>query len=59
MSHPFKGTPSLPFDIVSHPPPPPKQYDVQKPLAELPEPRKHYKWVRTRGAKYFLFETIL
>jgi pimeloyl-ACP methyl ester carboxylesterase len=44
MSHPFKGSPSLPFDIVSNPKPAPEKEDVHKALAELPEPRKHYKW---------------
>jgi pimeloyl-ACP methyl ester carboxylesterase len=44
MSHPFKGAPSLPFDIVSNPPPPSEKEDVHKALAELPEPRKAYKW---------------
>ncbi|KAF4634672.1 hypothetical protein G7Y89_g3436 [Cudoniella acicularis] len=44
LSHPFKGSPSLPFDIVSHPPESTPKEDVHKALAELPEPRKHYKW---------------
>ena len=44
MSHPFKGSPSLPFDIISNPKPAPEKEDVHKALAELPEPRKHYKW---------------
>lgn len=45
MAHPFKGIPSLPFDLVhgfkgeSQPP-----QNLQKDLATLPEPRKHYKW---------------
>jgi len=45
MSHPFKGTPSLPFDTVSSGPSdqPPVRQDIQKELANLPEPRKHYK----------------
>lgn len=46
MSHPFKGSPSLPFNIAnensqdndgSKP-------DIHKDLANLSEPRKHYKW---------------
>jgi pimeloyl-ACP methyl ester carboxylesterase len=44
MSHPFIGTPSLPFDIVSNPQPVFRAEDVHKALANLPEPRKHYKW---------------
>jgi pimeloyl-ACP methyl ester carboxylesterase len=44
MSHPFKGSPALPFDTVSNPKPEPEREDVHKALAELPEPRKHYKW---------------
>ena len=44
MSHPFKGIPSLPFNIASNPPPLPQKDDVHKALAELPRPRKHYKW---------------
>ena len=44
MSAPFKGSPTLPFDIVSSPKPALKKEDVHKALAELPEPRKDYKW---------------
>lgn len=44
MSHPFKGSPTLPFDIVSNPKPALEKEDLQKALAEIPEPRKHYKW---------------
>jgi pimeloyl-ACP methyl ester carboxylesterase len=44
MSHPFKGSPSLPFNTVSHPATQGEKKDVHKDLAELPEPRKHYKW---------------
>lgn len=46
MSHPFKGAPSLPFNIAneeSHESEKSKS-DVHKELANLPEPRKHYKW---------------
>lgn len=45
MSHPTKGCPSLPFNFAhgekedSKPP-----VDIQRELARLPEPRKHYKW---------------
>ncbi|KAI9732950.1 MAG: hypothetical protein M1818_007383 [Claussenomyces sp. TS43310] len=44
MSHPFKGTPSFPFDTVKHPQPASDQKDVRKDLASLEPPRKHYKW---------------
>ncbi|KAK6580341.1 hypothetical protein PZA11_007363 [Diplocarpon coronariae] len=45
MSHPFKGSPSLPFNTISKPTAaaatPSK--DIHQALAELPEPRKHYQ----------------
>ncbi|MCJ1356829.1 MAG: hypothetical protein MMC33_006825 [Icmadophila ericetorum] len=46
MSHPFKGSPKLPFDAPS---PSPLATTIPKPdihhdLAHLPTPRKHYKW---------------
>lgn len=44
MSHPFKGSPTLPFDTVSNPQPAAEPYDIHKALANLPEPRKAYKW---------------
>ncbi|KAK2624799.1 hypothetical protein QTJ16_005992 [Diplocarpon rosae] len=44
MSHPFKGSPSLPFDTVSNPITTTPSEDIHQALAELPEPRKHYKW---------------
>lgn len=44
MSHPFKGSPTLPFDTISNPPAPRAQPDVNVALASLPHPRKHYKW---------------
>ncbi|OAG03335.1 alpha/beta-hydrolase [Paraphaeosphaeria sporulosa] len=45
MSHPFKEHPGLPFDLLhGEPSTPPPQVDIQKELAKLPEPRKHYKW---------------
>lgn len=43
MSHPFIGSPSLPFDTISNPPKPTEKEDVHKALSELPEPRKHYR----------------
>ncbi|KAA6413683.1 MAG: alpha beta-Hydrolase [Lasallia pustulata] len=45
MSHPFKGSSKLPFDVEN-----PKdstqgsQPDIHQELAALSEPRKHYKW---------------
>ena len=45
MSHPFKGSPTLPFNTISNPPPPtPETKDIHQSMASLPEPRKHYKW---------------
>ncbi|PBP22570.1 alpha/beta-Hydrolase [Diplocarpon rosae] len=44
MSHPFKGSPSLPFNTVSNPTTTTPSEDIHQALAELPEPRKHYKW---------------
>ncbi|KIX09514.1 uncharacterized protein Z518_00594 [Rhinocladiella mackenziei CBS 650.93] len=48
MSHPTKGPPRLPISTSpsygqpSAPPSPP--VDMEKALAQLPRPRKHYKW---------------
>ena len=45
MSHPFKGSPKVPFDVDNA-----KdlkqgsQSDIHQELAALAEPRKHYKW---------------
>lgn len=44
MSHPFEGTPSLPFDTVSNPQSPLQTEDIHEALAKLPQPRKHNKW---------------
>ncbi|MCJ1404643.1 hypothetical protein MMC11_007869 [Xylographa trunciseda] len=43
MSHPFKGSPTLPFDVSSRTESTPKR-DIHHDLANLPNPRKHYKW---------------
>jgi len=43
MSHPFKGSPTLPFNVSSETKSTP-QRDVHHDLASLPTPRKHYKW---------------
>ncbi|KAF2464304.1 alpha/beta-hydrolase [Lindgomyces ingoldianus] len=45
MSHPFKEHPGLPFNTAhgeSAETTPP--VDIQRELAKLPQPRKHYKW---------------
>jgi hypothetical protein len=42
MSHPFKGMPLVPFDIISTPPPKQDRQDIHKALASLSPPRKHY-----------------
>ncbi|KAI4133552.1 MAG: hypothetical protein LQ347_002131 [Umbilicaria vellea] len=45
MSHPFKGSPKLPFDVDNaEDPKEGSQTDIRQELAALPEPRKHYKW---------------
>ncbi|KAI9873173.1 MAG: hypothetical protein M1830_000750 [Pleopsidium flavum] len=46
MSHPFKGSPSLPFNIAndSSQDNDERKADIHMDLANLPEPRKHYKW---------------
>ncbi|KAI9717567.1 MAG: hypothetical protein M1812_004708 [Candelaria pacifica] len=48
MSHPFKGSPILPFDTAHSNEPEPTdgrgKQDIHRELASLPEPRKHYKW---------------
>jgi pimeloyl-ACP methyl ester carboxylesterase len=45
MSHPFKAPDLLPFDIAhNHDQNPASSVDIHAELANLPEPRKHYKW---------------
>lgn len=45
MSHPFTGSPNLPFDILRNLPKPKLDSgNIHKNLAELHPPRKHYKW---------------
>jgi hypothetical protein len=48
MSHPFTGAPEFPFDTASHQPQAKSDQqdpgNLHKALAELPQPRKHYKW---------------
>lgn len=44
MSHPSKGSPTLPFNTVAAPQPPSGKEDIHEALANLPQPRKHYKW---------------
>jgi pimeloyl-ACP methyl ester carboxylesterase len=43
MSHPFKGLPGLPFNTLSNPTQVAEKHNIYKALAELPEPRKHYR----------------
>jgi pimeloyl-ACP methyl ester carboxylesterase len=52
MSHPFKAPDPLPFNIAhGNGKLPPSPRDIQADLANLPEPRKHYKWYNsTRDA---------
>ena len=45
MSHPFKGSPKLPFDVDNAKDSKQgNQPDIHQELAALSEPRKHYKW---------------
>jgi pimeloyl-ACP methyl ester carboxylesterase len=45
MSHPFKEKGGLPFNIAhGEEQSPPTSVDIQRELAKLPQPRKHYKW---------------
>jgi pimeloyl-ACP methyl ester carboxylesterase len=46
MSHPYKGSPKVPFNTANSPPQPPKstEPDIHQALASLDQPRKHYKW---------------
>ncbi|MCJ1465596.1 hypothetical protein MMC07_004215 [Pseudocyphellaria aurata] len=43
MSHPFSGSPKLPFDMESIQENVLSWLDLQKDLSELPKPRKHYR----------------
>ena len=50
MSHPFKEHGGLPFNLahgVAEDPSPPR--DIQRELARLPEPRKHYAWYNSKA----------
>lgn len=50
MSTPFDGPNDLPFNTADHPAPS-AHIDIQKDLAALPRPRKHYRrYYATRGA---------
>jgi pimeloyl-ACP methyl ester carboxylesterase len=51
MSTPFGGTDILPFDTVNRRKTPFRVADIEKDLATLPHPRKHYWWAyAARGA---------
>ena len=50
MSHPFAGSPQLPFDTYSHGEEPQASSDIHEELRKLPEPRKHYKWYYSTAA---------
>jgi pimeloyl-ACP methyl ester carboxylesterase len=43
MAHPFRGSPTLPFDTVKNPPSSTPKENIYHDLANLPQPRKHYK----------------
>jgi pimeloyl-ACP methyl ester carboxylesterase len=44
MSTPFAGPPELPLGTADQPRRPPVDVDIEKDLAALPRPRKHYRW---------------
>lgn len=44
ISTPFDGPPELPIDTADHPGKAVTPIDIQKELAALPRPRKHYRW---------------
>lgn len=44
MSTPFSGSPTLPLNTANHPRKAEPEDDIQKQLAALPRPRKHYWW---------------
>ena len=51
MSAPFGGPPPLPFNTANEPAKPVVEDPVQRELAALPRPRKHYQWYySTRAA---------
>jgi pimeloyl-ACP methyl ester carboxylesterase len=60
MSHPFHGSPSLPFNVAhgentqSESP-----VDIQRELARLQEPRKHYKWYNSTAVAAFQWSVPL
>ncbi|KAI9843276.1 MAG: hypothetical protein M1837_006491 [Sclerophora amabilis] len=64
MSHPFKGSPAVPFDTAhqerrSDALSPDHSPDIHEELAHLPEPRKHYKWYySTPSANRDLLEPV-
>jgi pimeloyl-ACP methyl ester carboxylesterase len=51
LSTPFDGPPDLPLNTADHPARPVAQVDMEKDLAALPRPRKHYSsYLADRGA---------
>jgi pimeloyl-ACP methyl ester carboxylesterase len=51
MSTPFDGPSDLPFDTANHPLKPVAEVNMDRALAALPRPRKHYQsYLATRGA---------
>ncbi|KAF2179393.1 alpha/beta-hydrolase [Zopfia rhizophila CBS 207.26] len=60
MSHPFKAHPGLPFNTAHgeaqdvNP-----LVDIQRELAKLPEPRKHYKWYNSTAVAAFQWSVPL
>lgn len=50
MSHPFLGSPKLPFGQESSEESGPNWPDLHQRLSELPKPRKHYRWYYSSAA---------
>ncbi|KAF2652563.1 alpha/beta-hydrolase [Lophiostoma macrostomum CBS 122681] len=60
MSHPFKELPSLPFNTAhGENAEAQTRVDIQRELAKLPEPRKHYKWYNSTAVAAFQWSVPL
>jgi len=55
MSHPAKEVGALPFNVANEKngAKPTPTVDIQRELAQLPEPRKHYKWYNSTAVAAF------
>lgn len=61
MSHPFKEPAGLPFNTAhgKHGEPTKPPVDIQRELAMLPEPRKHYQWYNSTAIAAFQWSVPL